>query len=75
MKLARRRQPFAATLEKAGQLWRFHVDLDDPAHVSQVLDAITACAKDPDHPLDWFDAAVLGHVIRGRVLKLMGARA
>lgn len=48
------------TLVKGEQRWRFHLER---GREGEMIDLLSELALDPDHPLDWFDAAVVSHQI------------
>jgi hypothetical protein len=47
-------------LVKGEQRWRFHFAPGDEA---VLIEALGQLAEDPDHPLDWFDVAVISHQV------------
>ena len=47
-------------LIKGDHRWRFHFA---PGDERALMDALGELAEDPDHPLDWFDVAVVSHQI------------
>ena len=51
------------TLVKGAERWRFHLET---GRERDMIDALAACADDPAHPLDWFDAAIVSHQITRR---------
>ncbi len=47
-------------LVKGEQRWRFHFA---PGDEGMLIEELGALAENPDHPLDWFDVAVVSHQI------------
>lgn len=54
------RERHCITLVKGDQRWRFHLE---PGHERAMIDTVSDMASDPNHPLDWFDAAIVSHQI------------
>lgn len=48
------------SLVKGPERWRFHWA---PGQERALTDALADMARDPDHPLDWFDVVVVTHQI------------
>lgn len=54
------RERHCITLVKGDQRWRFQLE---PGHERSMIDTVSGMASDPNHPLDWFDAAIVSHQI------------